>query len=78
VIDRRGGEALAVGGKEPRLHISGRGGRQILIEARLPWGGESHAKAFERVQGALDCCRGILPRLQVCEVGGYKTVTLRA
>jgi hypothetical protein len=67
-----------MGGEEPGLHIGGRGGRQILIEARLPWPGESDAQAFERVQGAVDRCRSILPRLQVCEVGGYQTLTLWA
>jgi len=78
VIDRRGCEALAVGGEEPRLHIGGPGGRQILIETRLPGRGEQHAKAFQRVEGAFDCCRRILPRLQVREVGGHEILTLRA
>ena len=40
VIDRRGCEALAMGGEEPCLHIGGPGGRQILIETRLPGRGE--------------------------------------
>ena len=78
MIDRQGGKALAMGGEEPCLHIGGRGGRQILLEARLPWPGESDTKAFERVQGALDRYRRILPRLQVCAVGCYKTLTLWA
>jgi hypothetical protein len=78
VIDRRGGEALAGGGEEPRLHIGGPGGRQILVETRLPGRGEQHAKAFQRVEGAGDGCRRLLPRLQVREVGGHEILTLRA
>jgi hypothetical protein len=78
VIDGRGGQALAVGGEEPRLHIGGSGGRQILIEARLPCRREQHAKAFERVEGALDCRGRILPRLKVRELGCHEILTMRA
>jgi len=78
VIDRRGCEALAVGGEEPRLYIGGPGGRQILIETRLPCRGEQHAKAFNRVEGAFDRCRRLLPRLQVREEGCHEILTLRA
>jgi hypothetical protein len=67
-----------VGGEEPRLHIGGPGGRQILRETRLPCRGEQHAKAFNRVKGACDRCRRLLPRLQVREVGGHEILTLRA